>query len=230
VNPKQKRLIEAILNFPGHIIVTMRSKTEWVIGEGKGGKTVPEKMGLAPEQGKGIEYEFDLLVELNQKHQATITKDRTGKFQDETIDKPGEDFGVALYDWLICGNAAPVPVTTPVTQPATATLTTPPASTKTAAPANPKASPVSNPQTTNSKAAGETVIKEIADIITSSAPNGQPYFSEAEKEEARLLIGGVSNDEKGIAELRDFKDLLASLVLERQQSNTMQPNIAKKAA
>jgi hypothetical protein len=46
------------------------------------------------------EYEFDLLVEFTQTHQAVVTKDRTGKFQDETIDKPGEDFGVALYGWL----------------------------------------------------------------------------------------------------------------------------------
>jgi hypothetical protein len=105
VSPKQKHFIDAILNFPGHIIATMRSKTEWVIGEGKNGRMTPEKMGLAPEQGKGIEYEFDLLVELDQRHQATITKDRTGKFQDTVIDKPGEEFGVALYDWLIYGNA-----------------------------------------------------------------------------------------------------------------------------
>jgi RecA/RadA recombinase len=28
VNPKQKRLVEAIINFPGHIIATMRSRTE----------------------------------------------------------------------------------------------------------------------------------------------------------------------------------------------------------
>jgi hypothetical protein len=80
VTPKQKRLVDAILNFPGHLICTMRSKTEWVIGQNKMGKNVPEKLGLAPEQGKGIEYEFDLLVELNQRHQRTITKDRTGSF------------------------------------------------------------------------------------------------------------------------------------------------------
>ena len=86
VSPKQKRFIEAILNYPGHVIVTMRSKTEWVIGEGKNGKVAPEKLGLTPEQGRGIEYEFDLLLEMNQKHQATVTKDRTGKFQDEAIE------------------------------------------------------------------------------------------------------------------------------------------------
>jgi len=97
-NPKQKKFIDAILNFPGHIIDTMRSKTEWVIGEKKDGKTAIEKVGLQPEQGKGLEYEFDLLMEMNQSHHATITKDRTGKFQDVVIEKPGEDFGVSLYE------------------------------------------------------------------------------------------------------------------------------------
>ena len=98
VTPKQKRFINAILNFPGHIIVTMRSKTEWVITQGKDGKTEPQKFGLAPEQGKGIEYEFDLLMEMDQAHYATITKDRTGKFQDETIEKPGRLSGIP--NWM----------------------------------------------------------------------------------------------------------------------------------
>jgi hypothetical protein len=106
--PKQKKLINTILNFPGHIIVTMRSKIEWELVEEKGKKT-PKKQGLAPEQGKGIEYEFDMLVEINQDHFATITKDRTGKFQDAIIEKPDDKFGSELYDWLNAG-AAPPPV------------------------------------------------------------------------------------------------------------------------
>lgn len=100
VSQKQKQLIEAILTFPGHIIATMRSKTEWVISENAQGRLCPQKMGLAPEQGKGIEYEFDLLLELSQQHIATVAKDRSGHFQDMLIDKPDEHFGIALYDWL----------------------------------------------------------------------------------------------------------------------------------
>lgn len=106
--PKQRKLVNAILNFPGHIIVTMRSKIEWDLVEEKG-KKVPKKIGLAPEQGKGIEYEFDMLVEINQEHFATVTKDRTGKFQDDIIEKPDEKFGASLFDWLNAG-AAPQPV------------------------------------------------------------------------------------------------------------------------
>lgn len=98
--PKQRQLVDAILNFPGHIIATMRSKTEWTTGTTDGGKTKPIRVGLAPEQGKGIEYEFDLLLELSTEHIATVLKDRTGRYQDSVIDKPGESFGKELAQWL----------------------------------------------------------------------------------------------------------------------------------
>jgi hypothetical protein len=105
--PKQNKLINSIINFPGHIIVTMRSKTEWVLEENSKGRLAPVKKGMAAEQGKNIEYEFDLLMELNQNHWAMITKDRTGQFQDQDIEKPGEEFGHALYDWLSAGHSPP---------------------------------------------------------------------------------------------------------------------------
>ena len=97
--PKQKALVEAILRYPGHVLATMRSKTEWAVDQGNG-KAKPVRLGLAPEQGKGIEYEFDLLLELNQAHAAEVIKDRTGRFQDRVIDRPAADFGRELAAWL----------------------------------------------------------------------------------------------------------------------------------
>lgn len=104
--PKQKRLVNAIVGYPGHLIATMRSKTEWTTSD-EGGKKTPRRVGLAPEQGKGIEYEFDLLLEINTDHMAQVIKDRTGKFQDSTLDKPSEKFGASLVAWLSEG-AEPV--------------------------------------------------------------------------------------------------------------------------
>jgi len=98
--PKQRRLVEAILGFPGHLLATMRSKTEWAQESTTAGKVKPVRVGLAPEQGKGVEYEFDLLLELSQDHIANIIKDRTGRFQDQLLDKPDEQFGQALAAWL----------------------------------------------------------------------------------------------------------------------------------
>ena len=190
-NPKQKCFIEAILNYPGHLIATMRSKTEWVIGEGKNGKAAPEKLGLAPEQGKGIEYEFDLLLELNQKHEAVVTKDRTGKFQDEAIGKPGEEFGMALYDWLMSGEADP------------------------AAP-NPEREAAKTDASLNAslKEQGVAIVSEIAAIITAES-NGQGYFTDGERDEARSLIQGAKMDEGGIKDLLELKEFLAEELAKR---------------
>lgn len=98
--PKQMRFIDAILDYSGHIIATMRTKTEWTTETTSNGRSRPVRVGLAPEQGKGIEYEFDLLMELTTEHYGSIIKDRTGKFQDQVIEKPGEDFGKQLVNWL----------------------------------------------------------------------------------------------------------------------------------
>jgi hypothetical protein len=115
--PLQRRLVNAILGFPGHIIATMRSKTEWTTVDSNGKKT-PQRVGLAPEQGKGIEYEFDLLVEISVEHIGQVIKDRTGKFQDKLIDKPGEQFGQQLAAWLADGEQAPAPAPKPEPAPA----------------------------------------------------------------------------------------------------------------
>lgn len=101
--PRQRKLVNAILNFDGHIIATMRVKTEWVTDTDKRGRAAPKRVGLAPQQGKGIEYEFDLLMELSPEHVINVLKDRTGKFQDRIVEKPGEDLGKELAAWLMDG-------------------------------------------------------------------------------------------------------------------------------
>ncbi len=105
--PLQRRLVQAILAYPGHVLATMRSKTEWTTVDDGRGKKSPQRVGLAPEQGKGVEYEFDLLVEISTEHIANVIKDRTGKYQDKLLEKPGEQFGRELAAWLADGDPAP---------------------------------------------------------------------------------------------------------------------------
>jgi len=100
---KQRKLVNAILGFQGHVIATMRAKIEYVVEKDDRGKTAPRKIGLAPEQGKGIEYEFDMLISMSQEHIGHVIKDRTGKYQDELIERPDEKFGENLYEWLYEG-------------------------------------------------------------------------------------------------------------------------------
>jgi hypothetical protein len=87
----------------------MRSRTEWGVEADAKGKQKPVRIGLAPEQGKGIEYEFDLLLELSPEHLGLVLKDRTGRFQDAVIERPGEEFGQALAAWLAAPAADEVP-------------------------------------------------------------------------------------------------------------------------
>ncbi len=110
--PRQRRLVDAILRYPGHVIATMRSKTEWTTEKDeRSGKTKPVRVGLAPEQGKGIEYEFDMLMELSPDNYASFIKDRTGKFQGRILERPDEQVGRDIKAWL---SSAP---TTPTAQP-----------------------------------------------------------------------------------------------------------------
>lgn len=113
--PKQKRLIRMIQTFPGHLIATMRASTEWnQEKDEKSGRIKPIRIGLKPEAGKGIEYEFDLLLEFNSDHYCSVIKDRTGgPFQDKIIHKPGEEFAKEISDWLNTGSE-PTVVNTPV--------------------------------------------------------------------------------------------------------------------
>lgn len=107
--PLQQKLVDAILAYPGHVIATMRSKTEWVTEQNDRGKSAPKRVGTAPRQRDGVEYEFDVLLELDPEgNTGRFIKDRTGKFQDRMVEKPDEDLGGELAAWLSEGEAPPV--------------------------------------------------------------------------------------------------------------------------
>lgn len=113
--PKQRALVDAILMYPGHVLCTMRSKTEWKTVE-VNGRSKPQRIGLAPEQGKGIEYEFDQLIEIGPDHSAEVIKDRSGRFQDKVVAVVDEQFGVELAAWLGEGDPEEHPMAHPVVQ------------------------------------------------------------------------------------------------------------------
>jgi len=99
----QSDFINAILKSPMHIIACFRVKTEWVVEQNDKGKMQPKRIGMSVKQREGIEYEFDIFMEGNIEHFFTITKDRTGKFQDQVLEKPDETFGKSLIEWLSQG-------------------------------------------------------------------------------------------------------------------------------
>lgn len=66
------------------------------------GKTVPVKIGLAPVQRENTEYEFDLVMQLNREHIASISKDTT--FLDNWTGIITPELGSKLKEWLDDGS------------------------------------------------------------------------------------------------------------------------------
>ena len=79
ITPRQNDMIQRILNVPCHVICTMRTKQDYVLSE-KNGKMVPEKVGLKAIMRDGVDYEFTIVMDLNLKHHAVASKDRTNLF------------------------------------------------------------------------------------------------------------------------------------------------------
>jgi hypothetical protein len=103
MRPAERKMIDAILAYPGHVIVTMRTKTEYIVEENERGKKVPRKIGLKPVQRDGIEYEFDVVGDLDLEHTMVITKSRCSVLADQVIRKPDEQVALTLLDWLQSG-------------------------------------------------------------------------------------------------------------------------------
>jgi hypothetical protein len=103
VTPHHNALVDAIIGANLHVIATMRTKTAYdLVDDGKNGKK-PIKVGLAPVQREGMEYEFTVVMDLSvDNHIATATKDRTSLFDSRHF-APSPDTGVALREWLDSG-------------------------------------------------------------------------------------------------------------------------------
>lgn len=112
VTPQHRRLIETMLSAPLHLIVTMRTKMEYVLEEKttKEGRTitVPRKIGTKPIQREGMEYEFDVVADLDVDHIMTISKTRCPSIDGQVVHKPGPEFMRRVIDWLDTGESKPV--------------------------------------------------------------------------------------------------------------------------
>lgn len=105
--PIHTRLMEAIAGANLHVIATMRSKVEYAQErDEKSGKTLIRKLGMAPVQRDGVEYEFDVYGDLDE---ATliIQKSRCPALVGAIIHQPGVALAETLKAWL--SGAPPLP-------------------------------------------------------------------------------------------------------------------------
>ena len=101
----ERRMVDALVSYPGHVIVTMRSKTDYIVEEDSRGKKVPRKVGMKPEQREGLEYEFDIVGSLDWENNLLVTKSRARALSGAFVKQPGIEFGQQIKDWLEDGTA-----------------------------------------------------------------------------------------------------------------------------
>jgi hypothetical protein len=104
LTPRHNAFVQAILQSPCHIIGTIRTKQEYVLSE-KNGKQVPEKVGLKGVTREGMDYEFTIVLDINIKHFASASKDRTGLFMDKPEFKITSATGEQILAW--CNDGLP---------------------------------------------------------------------------------------------------------------------------
>lgn len=108
-------LIDDLLLFPGHVIVTMRKKADYVLEEQvKNGKKiqVPKKVGMAVVQREGVEFEFTVLLSMERDGSVIVEKSRCAAVEERAHTLRREelkDVAVILRDWLAAGKDVPPP-------------------------------------------------------------------------------------------------------------------------
>ncbi|MDV3627815.1 AAA family ATPase [Elizabethkingia anophelis] len=103
VTPRQNAFIDKILQCNAHIIATMRTKQDYVLNQ-KDGRFIPEKVGLKAVQRNDLDYEFTIVFDVDIKHFAVSSKDRTGLFMDKPEFKISAETGKMILNW--CNNGS----------------------------------------------------------------------------------------------------------------------------
>lgn len=98
VTPRQKAFVDKILQSNVHIISTMRVKQDYVLNE-RNGKFIPEKVGLKAIQRDEISYEFTIVFDIDSKHFATASKDRTQLFEGRPQFIITANTGMKILEW-----------------------------------------------------------------------------------------------------------------------------------
>lgn len=104
VTPLHREMVDAMLQSKAHIVATMRSKTEYAIQK-EDGKTKILKVGMAPIQRAGMEYEFTVVGDMDIDNKIVISKSRFAPLQSKVQLKPDINFFKPFVDWLNSGDA-----------------------------------------------------------------------------------------------------------------------------
>lgn len=100
VTPLHNKLVNTILNYPVHLIATMRMKIEYALITDSQGKQKPQKLGLGIVQRDSFEYEFDIIGQMDVEHNLIITKTRCFELDGFIRSRPDGEMGRVIAAWL----------------------------------------------------------------------------------------------------------------------------------
>lgn len=99
--PHERAMVDAMIASSCHVICTMRTKTayEESLNE-RTGKKQRVKIGLAPVQRDGLEFEFDFVGAMDDENNLVVDKTRCSDYSGKVITRPKAADFIAFRDWL----------------------------------------------------------------------------------------------------------------------------------
>jgi energy-coupling factor transporter ATP-binding protein EcfA2 len=112
VTPRHNAFIDAVLDAKAHVICCGRVKDDVVLSLNDKGKQAPEKVGLKAITRDGFDYEMTLCFDIDAKHNATSSKDRTELFDKTPAFIITPETGAVLKQWANSGKEKLKPIRT----------------------------------------------------------------------------------------------------------------------
>jgi hypothetical protein len=103
--PAQDELVNAILRGRFHVIVCTRARMDYAVEEEPGGKQKVVKLGLAPVQRPELEYEFQVVLNLDTDHRIDVAKTRAQPLAGMSWPAGQQERAALIYrEWLASGH------------------------------------------------------------------------------------------------------------------------------
>jgi AAA domain len=98
--PHERMMVDELISSPCHVICTMRTKTDYQEQTDAQGRKKRVKVGLAPVQGEGLDYEFDLVGYMDEDHTFAVDKTRCPAYSEKAYTKPTAKNFAPFVEWL----------------------------------------------------------------------------------------------------------------------------------
>jgi hypothetical protein len=107
--PQERTMVDDMIASSCHIICTLRTKNDYQEQTNAQGQKKRVKIGLAPVQREGLEYEFDLVGYMDEENTLSVDKTRCPTYSQKAFNKPDSKTFVPFVEWLKGASREPKP-------------------------------------------------------------------------------------------------------------------------